>query len=527
MIFKHIIMADYSSNNRRLAKNTLILYLRMFITVGISFYSSRLVLKNLGVSDYGVYDVVGGFVSMFYIITTAMSGSISRFLTVEIGVGNAKRLTDIFCVSINIQLLFSAVVIVFGETFGLWFVNSQLEIEPSRMIAANMVFHFALFSFIMELIAIPYVALVIAHEKMDLYAFVAIFNTVLLCLLAWCIIISPFDGLIFYAAGVFLVTIISRSIYIIYCHRKFSECSYHWVHDKKLFREMFSFGGWTLLTGVSSVIRSHGVNIMLNMFFGTVVNAAYGVARQLEGHVRSFSKNFLFAIYPQITKTYAERDLERSRMLTYTGTKYAFLLLFVIGLPIMLEVKTFLEVWLVEVPQYTAVFVQLTIILSLVETLLTPIGFINQATGDIKMFQIVSSFAQFLVIPIGYVLLKAGQSPYSVLIVGIALELLTLPWRIAMNKRHAGVTLGDYSRFVLLKIMPVIAISSLLCTVIKQLLEHSILNSCIVVVISLLTIALTTFIFALDAKERKFAQNVALKILHFHNINSNNEKYPL
>ena len=507
-------MSDYQSSNIRLAKNTLIMYLRMFITVGISFYTSRVILKNLGISDYGVYNVVGGFVSMFYIITQAMSGSVSRFLTVELGANNTKRLNDTFCMAVNIQLLFSAIVILLGETVGLCFVNTQLEIDPGRMVAANVVYQMAIVSFLVDLVWIPYGALVIAHEKMNFYAFMQVLNTVLALLLALLLAISPIDRLVFYALGAIVVKLVWFLIYYLYCRRGFLECHYHWVYEKKLFGEMFSFGGWTLLTGTSSMLRGQGVNIMLNMFFGTVVNAAYGVARQLEAHVRAFSKNFLLSLYPQITKAYAEGDLERSRSLTYKGTKYAFLLLFLIGLPVMLEVDTFLDVWLVEVPEYTAIFVQLTIILSLVEVLLTPVGYINQATGDIKLFQIVSSTAQFIVLPIGYVLLKLGFNPYSVLYTSIAAELLTLPWRVMMNKKHAGISWNEYSCAVLLKILPVIVISVGVCLVVQRLLKHSILNSCIIAVLALIMIAVTTYFFALSKSERKFMFQAALKFLH-------------
>ena len=487
----------------------------MFITVGISFYTSRVVLKYLGVSDYGIYNVVGGFVSMFYIITTAMSGSISRFLTVELGTGDSKRLNDTFCMSLNIQMLFAAVVVLLGETVGLWFVNTQLEISPDRMMVANIVYQCAIGSFLVELVGIPYGALVIAHEKMSLYAFVQVLNVVLTCIFALLLAISPIDRLVFYAAGILIASIIGRLIYILYCRNHFQECRYHFVYDKTLFKQMFSFGGWTLLTGVSSMFKSQGVNIMLNMFFGTVVNAAYGVARQLEGTVRAFSKNFLFAIYPQITKNYSNGDLERSRSLVYKGTKYAFILLFLIGLPVMLEVETFLGIWLVEVPEYTEVFVQLTIILSLVEVLLIPVGYINQATGDIKKFQIVSSAAQFVVLPIGYVFLKLGFNPYSVLYTGIATELLTLPWRIRMNKKNAGITLGEFASEVLLKILPVVLIPTAIGIAANYLLSHSIINSCIVASLSLSLIVITTYFFALNGKERAFILQAINKYIPF------------
>ncbi len=507
-------MSNYNSSNKRLAKNTLIMYLRMFITVGISFYTSRVVLKNLGISDYGTYEVIGGFISMFYIITTAMSGSISRFLTVELG-AKSKRLNNTFCMSMNIQLLFATIVIVWGETICLWFINSQLGIPEGRVIAANVVYQFVLFSFIAELIGLPYLALIIAHEKMGLYAFVQILNSVLKCFLAILLAISPIDRLFFYAIGMFAVTLIYQLFLILYCRTRFSECRYHWVNEKTLFHQMFSFGGWTLLTGASSIVKSQGLNIMLNMFFGTVVNAAYGVARQLEGHVRAFSKNFLLAIYPQITKSYAEGDLSRSCSLVYKGTKYAFLLLFIIGLPVMLEADTFLSVWLVEVPEYTDAFVQLTIILTLIEVLLTPMGYINQATGDIKIFQIVSSIAQFVVLPVGYLLLKLGCNPTSVLYTGIVTELLTLPWRVIMNKKHAGVTFRAYAEEVLYKLLPVIVFSVGVCLIARHFMSHSILNSCIIVTLSVALIAATSYLFALNKSEQKFVLQAAMKYLQF------------
>lgn len=508
-------MSNYNNSNKRLAKNTMIMYLRMFITVGISFYTSRVVLKYLGVSDYGIYNVVGGFVSMFYIITTAMSGSISRFLTVELGTGDSKRLKDTFCMSLNIQLLFAAVVVILGESVGLWFINSQLEIPSDRMVAANIVYQCAIGPFLVELVGIPYGALVIAHEKMSLYAFVQVLNVVLACIFALLLAVSPIDRLVFYAVGILIASIIGRMIFIIYCRNNFQECRYHFVDDKILFKQMFSFGGWTLLTGVSSMFKSQGVNIMLNMFFGTVVNAAYGVARQLEGTVRAFSKNFLFAIYPQITKKYSNGDLERSRSLVYKGTKYAFILLLLIGLPVMLEVETFLDIWLVEVPEYTTIFVQLTIILSLVEVLLIPVGYINQATGDIKKFQIVSSAVQFVVLPIGYVFLKLGFSPYSVLYTGIIAELLTLPWRISMNKKNAGITLNDFSSEVLLRIIPVVLIPSVLGITTHYLLSRTIINSFIVAALVLSLIMLTTYFFALNEKERAFMMQAVNKYIPF------------
>ena len=498
-------MTESINSNKRIAKNTLILYLRMFITVIISFYVSRIVLKYLVISDYGVYNIVGGFVSMFYIITTAMSGSVSRFLTTELGTGNVKRLNDIFCMSIVIQMIFAVLVIIIGETIGYWFVNHELQIPTNRVFAANVVYQCTIISFVVELVVVPYSALVVAHEKIGFYAFIQVLHVLLALLTALLIVFSPIDKLIFFAVITLTAAIVEKLFFVVYC-RKFKECIFRLIYKKDIFNQMFFFGGWTLLTGISSMCKTQGVNIMLNIFMGTVVNAAYGVARQLEGTVRAFSKNFLLAIYPQITKSYSNGDYSRSSFLVYRGTKYAFILLYFVGLPLMLEIDTFLGLWLVEVPKYTSGFVILIIIQSLVEVLLIPMNYINQATGDIKLFQIVSSLVQFAVLPIGYVMLRIGCTPYSILYSGIILELVTLPWRVTMNKKCAGITFGDYNRNVLSRIIPLVFIPSIICLIIQSVLPDSILSSLVIVIVSLILLTITSFVFAFDKKEKEFAK---------------------
>ena len=497
-------MTNAQKDNKRLAQNTIILYVRMFLTVGLSLYITRVVLKNLGVSQFGLYNLIGGFVSMFYIVTASLSGAITRFITYELGKNCINKLIQVFSTSINIQILFSAIVLLLGETIGLWFVNFQLNIESEQIFAANIVYQLSLISFIIELLGVPFYSLVIAHEKMKLFAFNAILGVILKLLLALLLAYACIDKIIFYAIGMLIVSIVTQLVYVLYSRKKFVECKYRYSFEKNIFKKMFSFGGWNLLTSVTLMLRSQGLNILLNIFFGTVVNAAFSVARQIEGTIRAFSKNFLVAINPQIVKSYAEGNIHRTQTLVYRGTKYSFLLLYILGLPFMLMADTFMEIWLADVPPFASSFVQLIIILSLVEMLLTPSEYLNQATGDIKRYKIVTSLAQLTILPIGYILLRLGFNPYTTMYTAIAAELLTLPYRVQLNKKLAGITWTDYCKNVLIKLLPVLIISVSVGIVLKFILPESILMTFVITILIIITILVATYFFAFDTSEKKF-----------------------
>lgn len=506
-------MSNESQSNKRLAKNTLILYARMLFTVGISLYTSRVILANLGVSDFGLYNVIGGFISMFYMVTSSMSASISRFLTFELGKKDIKRQILTFSTSVNIQIILSLIVLLIGETLGLWFVNNKMSFEPERLFAANIVYQLAVFSFISELVGIPYYSSVVAHERMNFYAYITIFNVILKLVIAFMIAISPIDKVVFYALCMLLTGVLTQFSYFLYCRKKFYECRYKLVYDGKIFRQMFSFGGWSFLSSVSSMMRGQGVNILLNMFYGTVVNAAYGIARQIDGTVKAFSNNFIMALNPQITKSYAEGDKGHARALVYKGTKYSFLLLFMIAFPVMMETKSFLDIWLVSAPDYSVVFVQLTLILALVEVLLKPMWTLNNATGDVMMYQIIMSVSQFMVLPICYIMLKLGYNPYSTMYVTIGAELVTLYPRIWVNRKNTGVTLMDYNREIIFRLAPVVFFAFIGCSMLSMCMHPSIVRILLIFVCSTLVIAITSYSFALNKQERKFFVNSISKLL--------------
>lgn len=456
-------MSIQSQNNKRLAKNTLILYARMLFTVGISFYSTRLILANLGVSDYGVYNVIGGFVSMFYMVTATMTQAVSRFLTFELGRNDPKKLQQTFSTSLNILLLLALLVVLLSETIGLWFVNTKLNIKPDRMTVANWIYQFSLLSFVLEMISVPYSASVISHEKMGAFAFVTIAKVFLTFGIALSLAASPIDKLVFYGILVLAVSVSIQLMYWIYCKKNFPECQYSTHIDKVLFKDMFGFAGWNFLTTCTSMLSSQGVGIMLNMHFGTAINAARGIASQINGTVGAFSRNFTTALNPQITKSYATGDIAYTTKLVCRGAKFSYLLFLFIALPCMFEVDFFLSKWLTEVPTYAGIFVQLTFLNTLVETLLNSNETLNRASGKIRKFQIIISVAQLLILIVSYIVLEiTGNSILTVAVTNVIYLLIFIP-RITVNKPFIGITFGYFFKHTLRGVLIVTCISTLVC----------------------------------------------------------------
>lgn len=363
-------MAESNHDSRRVAKNTLALFFRMAFLMIIALYTSRVILKALGVTDFGVYNVVGGFVSMFAIISSSISSSISRYLTFALGKGDNENLAHIFSTSVTMLYLMCALLLVLLESFGIWFVNFKLNIPEERMVAANWVFQFSVVTFLIDLMAMPYNAIVISHERMTAYAYISIFEGLGKLAVAFLVMISPIDRLVFYAALMATVAVSVRVTYTIYCRYHFSESHYHFVWDKKLIKEMFGFSGWTFFGVTSSVLADQGVNMILNMFFGPAVNAARGLAGQVNSAVGSFQGSFMGALNPQLTKSYAAGEQDAWISLVDRGARFSFYLYYIVALPILITAPFLLKLWLGTVPEHTINFVRLVIISSFLASFL-------------------------------------------------------------------------------------------------------------------------------------------------------------
>ena len=358
-------MSNIAENNKRIAKNTLLLYGRMLLTMAISLYTSRVILKVLGVEDFGIYNVVGGIISMFAFINGGMVAATQRYITFEIGSGNTNQLKKVFSTSLQIHAIISVIIIILGETVGLWFLLEKLVIPESRMSAAIWVYQLSIVACIVNIMSIPYNADIIAHEKMSAFAYISIVEVVLKLLIVYMLVFSPLDKLIVYAVLLLVVQIAIRLIYTTYCKKHFEETSYSKCCDKSLVKEMASFAGWSFWGSLAGILYTQGLNMMLNIFFGPVVNAARAIAVQVQSAVQQFVTNFQMAINPQITKSYAKGDLNQMHNLMFRSARFSFLLLLLITLPVLLETNFLLTVWLKTVPENTFIFTQIKIYIEL------------------------------------------------------------------------------------------------------------------------------------------------------------------
>lgn len=430
-------------DNKRIAKNTLFLYFRMMSVFVVSLYTSRVILAALGVVDYGIYNVVGGVVMMFSFINSSMSTSTQRFLTFELGRGHISRLKSTFAASLNVHIFLGLIIVFLAETIGLWFVNEKLVIPPDRMLAANIVYQCCVWSFFVSITQVPYNASLIAHEKMSIYAYLSIIDVVLKLAIAYAVAYYAADKLIFYAILILLFQIFLRMLYRMYCIRHYEECHFSLFWDKSLYRRLMSFAGWNLFGSIAWLLRGQGLNILLNMFYGPVLNAAKGISDRVSHSVMGFIRNFNTAMNPQITKNYAVGNLEGMETLCYRGAKFAFLLLLLVAMPAIINMRYILNLWLVEVPDYTESFVILMLIDSLIDVLMGTSQFITalMATGSIRNYQIVVGIMIMMVLPIGYLLLSMGLEPTTVIYAMIGVSAISDFTRFLFCKHQIGFSL--------------------------------------------------------------------------------------
>ena len=459
---------DEHQNNKRIAKNTLLLYFRMLVTMAVGLYTSRVILQNLGVEDFGIYNVVGGFVAMFTILSGSLSAAISRFLTFEIGKNDRERLKRVFSSAVTIQLLLTIIVVLVAETVGLWFLNCKMSVPQDRLYAANWVFQMSVVAFGVNLISVPYNAAIVAHERMSAFAYISIIEAFGKLAVAWLIVISRFDRLIFYSILMCCIALAIRLVYGWYCRSHFEECSYRFVLDKILLKQMFGFAGWNFIGASSAVLRDHGVSVVLNLFFGPVVNAARGVAVQVQHAVGQFQSNFMIALNPQITKSYANENHEYMMTLIYQGARLSFYMLLFLSLPILLNAEFILSLWLKIVPEHAARFVQLILIFIMSESISSPLVTAMLATGNIRNYQIVVGGLQMLNLPVTYVLFKIGFAPEYAFITAIVISQFCFFARLFMLRKMIALKVGLYLTKVYLNIIVVSALSIAIPLLIKN-----------------------------------------------------------
>lgn len=492
---------------KRIAKNTLLLYVRMLATMCVGLFTSRVILKTLGVIDFGIYNVVGGFVAMFSLISSPLSSATSRFITIELGKGNINRLKAVFTTSINTQIIFIIICIIIAELFGIWFLNEKMVIPNERLYAANWVFQLSLLSLAIEMLSVPYNACIIAHERMSAFAYISIYEVIIKLLIAWLILISPIDKLIFYATLMCLVSLSIRGIYGYYCQKKFVECKYSFAWDKDLLKQMFGFAGWNIIGISSGMLREQGGNLLVNLFAGPTVNAAKAIASQVNGAVYRFSSNFMMAVNPQITKSYAVNDHEYMMKLVYQSARLSCYMLFFLSLPIMTNIQYILEIWLGIVPAHTAEFVNLVLVLTICESLSNPLITVMLATGKIRNYQIVVGGLNLLNLPLSYMLLKLGCIPETILIVAILLSLVCLLARLLMLKNMISLSPKTFLKKVIFPVIKVSVGASIIPIIISVNVDKNFITFVCICVISILCSSSAIYFLGCNVAEQNLIRN--------------------
>ncbi len=431
-------MSNNSANTKRIAKNTLLLYVRMLVMMFIGLFTSRIILQALGVSDLGLYTVCGGVVSLFSFISGTLAGGTQRFISFGIGEGNIEKLKKTFACAMSLHLLFAVIILIIGETFGLWYLYNKLNVDPGRFDAAFWCYQFSLITAVISVIQTPFNGALIAHEKMDIYAYMTIFEVTVKLVAAYAIMIVPYDRLIFYAALLLGANILSTIIYNWYCRKKFEECAFRFDYEKQIFIEMLSFSGWNTFGTVAAMGQSTGVDLVINFFCGTAVNGARGIASQANGFVNKFVSNFQVALNPQIVKTFASGNIAEMSKIVIRGAEFSSYLLLFLGIPLFIEIEFVLNLWLGQVPEHSVAFMRIVMIESFFRSMANPTVTAMHATGKMKMLNITVGVLLLVIVPESYILFKLGMTPEIVMMVNVIPWILCIPLRLYWLRRYTN-----------------------------------------------------------------------------------------
>lgn len=499
-------MESQKENTKRIAKNTIMLYIRMLFGMLVSLYTSRVVLQALGVEDYGIYNVVGGVVSMFSMISSSLSSSVSRFLTFELGKRNIEGLKRIFSTSLSIHVVLSLIIVILSETIGLWFLNTHMTIPEYRLYAANMVFHASLFSFVIGLLSVPFNASIVAHEKMTAFAYIGVLDIILRLIIVLFIAYSGyvFDRLIVYSLLSVLVSFIMQLIYWVYCKHNFKECSFTISFDSYYWKKMSSFAGWNFIGCSSVLLKDQGVNILLNMFCGPIVNAARGISMSVNNAISSFAYNFTTAVNPQITKSYASGDEKYMFFLIEKSARFSYYILLLLSLPVMFQTDFILSLWLVDYPEHTVGFVRLVLILSLIGIISNPLINLQLATGKLRDYQLSVGGLSLMNFPLTYLCLKVGLPPESTLMVAIFIAICCLFLRLYFLKSMVGLQTKRFISNVLYNILIVTIFSCIIPIFVQIYLKNDFIEFFIVTLVCVFGTLVCIFFIGLNYNERIF-----------------------
>lgn len=498
-------IVETSANNKRIAKNTIFLYFRMVVILIVSLYTSRIVLETLGIQDFGIYNVVGGITAMFAVFSGSLTDATQRFITYEIGKGNKGVPNKIFSISVLLHIVIGILIVLMMEPIGLWFLHNKLLIPPERMEAATWVFHFTVISMFIMIYSIPYNALIIAYEKMKAFAFISIIDAFLRLGIVFILFLDLcIDKLILYGILMMLTQVILRLVYTFYCHRYIDNSHYFHSWDPKIMKEIGIFASWTLFGNGAYVCYTQGLNLLLGTFFMPFVNAARGIAVQAQSATNMLVRNFQIAVNPQITKNFANGNLKQLHELLFTSSRASFYLLLLPLLPVCFECNKILLIWLKEVPQYTATFVIILLVSSLLTTLSNPLEVSAKASGKIKHFECAVYGLKLLILPVSYCYLYMGYSPVSVFIINLIFEIIAFIVAVFISKKLISYNMREYCMKVIIPIVITTLFSLIVPTFIYISMNTTVLRLCVNVCVTPMWTLFCVYIFGINNKEKQF-----------------------
>lgn len=496
------------ANNSRIAKNTVFLYFRMFFTMLVALFTVRIVMKTLGVEDYGLYNVVGGVVLSMTFLSRVLAVASQRFFSLSIGKNDFEGLKHIFSSILFVYIVLSVIIVILAETLGLWFVMNRLTIPSERLTAAIYTYHFALLSFIVTIITSPHQALIIAHEKMDIYAYASIIEVILKLVIVYLLYISPIDKLVSYGFLMFISTLLSYGVYFIYCKKKYSEEVTKPRWDPDTTKSVFSYSGWTLFGSLSGVCANQGISIVLNVFYGPIANAAYAIGLQLSSQVNAFANNFLVAVRPPLIKSYASSDFDYMDKLFYMTSKVSFVLMYIVLLPLYIEIEAILQIWLGSVGVYMVSFTRLMLIYSLILIFGNPITTIVQAAGNVKQYHLLVDGFTLLCLPIAYVSYKLGAQVESSLIILCVVFFIAHAIRLIILKKTVVFSIKRYiTRFIIPTGLTII-VSYAFSMVLQKVLPSSLIGVLIVCVFSAIIAFVVSALLLFGKDERNMVMRL-------------------
>lgn len=494
-------------NDKRIFKNTIFLYIRMFITMCISFITTRIVLDKLGVSDYGTYNIVGGFISMFTVLNSILQTGTRRFLALNIGKGNKELIQQTFSTAFVIHIWIAIIVTILIETIGLWFLNYQLNIPEGRINAANWIFQFSIISVFLNITQTPFTAAITAHEKFNIYAYISIFDAIAKVIVVYLLVIIPGDKLILYGGLILIVNFIDICLYRIYCIRHFNECKFSISINKNIFTEMIQFSGWSTLGHISVVLNSNGISIILNLFFGTTINAARGIANTVTYTIKQFVDGFIIASQPQLIKLYGAGEIEQFHQLIFNVSKYTLFLLSIIIVPVVLEIDFVLNLWLNTVPAYTPIFIKITMIICLLSYSNNMLDQGVVASGYMRQLTTITTPMYLLNLPLTYLVLKLGGSPSTAYMVGALPIFLAFLSNLYILKKYTQFPAHKFFIFVFLKNLILIFIASIIPVYIQSQMAFGIKRFLVVCSISVICTITILYYLGLDKPVRIMINN--------------------